>query len=302
MTTTEHAEFMDVQKPHPRRALGRGLDSLLPSAPPPAAAAPTASGTNEIAIELIDRNPYQTRLTVHEEGMQELAKSIAANGVLQPIVVRPKGDGRFQLIAGARRLGASILAGKTTIPATVRAASESQAMVLTIIENLHREDLNPMEQAKGFERLQREFAMTQEQIAEVTNKDRATVANFLRLLKLPTELQQMVASGLLSAGHAKAILALRTPEQMSAAAARALQQSMSVRRLEEFVQDLLRPAEAAEKKEKPVDPNVRAAEERLRNALGMRVTIADRKGKGRVVIEYSDLNDFDTLMQALARE
>jgi ParB family chromosome partitioning protein len=171
-----------------RKALGRGLDALLPSNRPAAVAtapqpqpAEKDSPAREIPVESIDRNPYQTRGKVDEIALEELAASIRVSGVLQPIVVRPIADGRFQLMAGERRWLASKRAGKASIPAVVRQASDAQAMEITIVENLQREDLNPIEQARAYERLSRDFGMTQEQMAQRTGKDRASVANFLRL-------------------------------------------------------------------------------------------------------------------------
>jgi len=165
-----------------RRALGKGLDSLLPRVP--AASAPTAENEGgkplEIPLDQIDRNPFQTRSLLNEEQLGELAASITSNGVVQPVLVRPLVNGRFQLIAGERRWKASELAGKKTIPAILRQVSDEQAMEITIVENLQRTDLNPMEQARAFERLSREFHMTQEQMAVRTGKDRVTVANYLR--------------------------------------------------------------------------------------------------------------------------
>src|SRR5690348_5815644 len=185
-----------------RRALGKGLDSLLPRVH---ASAPEAEGgkPREIPLDQIDPNPFQTRSQVNEEQLAELAASITANGVVQPVLVRPQPGGRFQLIAGERRWRASRLAGKTTIPAILRQVSDEQAMEITIVENLQRADLNPMEQARAFERLSREFHMTQEQMAQRTGKDRATVANFLRLLKLPSSVQRRVETAELSFGHAR---------------------------------------------------------------------------------------------------
>src|SRR5579859_7396000 len=198
-----------------RRALGKGLDSLLPrvnapSATPVVSLAKEAEAGKpmEIPVGEIDRNPYQTRTHFDEKLLAELAESISANGVVQPILVRPQANGRFQLIAGERRWRASMLAGKTTIPAILRQVSDEQALEITIVENLQREDLNPMEQSRAFERLGREFHMTQEQIAIRTGKDRASVGNFIRLLKLPTSVQQMVEGSAISFGHAKVILAL----------------------------------------------------------------------------------------------
>ena len=288
-----------------RRALGKGLDSLLPRAQPPAAPASAESEggrPREIAVDQIDRNPYQTRTHVDEEQLQELAASITANGVVQPILVRPLANGRFQLIAGERRWRASQLAGKTTVPAILRQVSDEQAMEITIVENLQRADLNPMDQARAFERLSREFHMTQEQMAQRTGKDRATVANFLRLLKLPSTVQTRVEAGVLSFGHARALLALQHGEEMEKAAQRIASLSLSVRQTESYVQGILNP-ERKEKKEAkpepPVDPNVRDAQEQLQQALGLRVTIEDRGGRGKVIIEYARLEDFDTLLEQL---
>jgi ParB family transcriptional regulator, chromosome partitioning protein len=299
-----------------RRALGKGLEALLPhrAAPQPiqinaaadhAATSSSSSGTPlELSIDLIDRNPFQTRSQFDEAALQELATSIAATGVVQPILVRPIAEGRYQLIAGERRLMASRKAGKATIPAVVRPASDEQAMEMTIIENLQRADLNPMEQARAFDRLGREFQMTQEQMAKRTGKDRASVANFLRLLRLPTEIQGKVEAGQLSFGHARTLLALESPDSILKAAQKVLALSMSVRQTESFVQNMLNP-EKAEKKEKskdPIDPNVREARDQMQRALGLKVAIEDRGGKGKVIIEYTNLEAFDTLMERITSE
>ena len=178
-------------------------------------------------------------------------------------------------------------------------------MEITIVENLQRADLNPMEQARAFERLSREFHMTQEQMAQRTGKDRATVANFLRLLKLPSGVQTRVESGEISFGHARALLAFEHAEEMEKAAQRIVALSLSVRQTESYVQGLLNPEKAAKKhakEEPPIDPNVRDAQERLQRALGLKVMIEDRNGRGRVIIEYARLEDFDTLLDQLARE
>jgi ParB family chromosome partitioning protein len=287
-----------------RRALGKGLDSLLPRVHAPAPAAEAESGRpREIPIEQIDRNPFQTRTQVNEEQLAELAASITANGVVQPVLVRPQADGRFQLIAGERRWRASKLAGKTTIPAILRQVSDEQAMEITIVENLQRADLNPMEQSRAFERLSREFHMTQEQMAVRTGKDRATVANFVRLLKLPSTVQARVESGELTFGHARTLLAFEHGEEMEKAAQRIVALSLSVRQTENYVQGLINPEKAAKKNAKPevpIDPNVREAQERLQRSLGLKVTIEDHNGRGKVIIQYARLEDFDTLLEQLA--
>jgi len=291
-----------------RRALGKGLDSLLPRVSTPAVAPASESEggrPREIPLDQIDPNPFQTRSQVDQGQLAELAASITANGVVQPILVRPLSSGRFQLIAGERRWRASELAGKQTIPAILRQVSDEQAMEITIVENLQRADLNPMEQARAFERLAREFHMTQEQMAVRTGKDRATVANFLRLLRLPASVQARVEAGDISFGHAKALLAFEHAEEMEKAAQRVAALSLSVRQTENYVQGLLHPEKSAKKElkpELPVDPNVREVQDRLQRALGLKVTIEDRNGRGKVIIEYAKLEDFDTLLENLAGE
>src|ERR1039458_3846166 len=283
-----------------RRALGKGLDSLLPrvQAATPAAVESEGGKPREIPLDQIDRNPFQTRSHVNEEQLKELAASITANGVVQPVLVRPLANGRFQLIAGERRWLASQLAAKATIPAILRQVSDEQAMEITIVENLQRADLNPMEQARAFERLSREFHMTQEQMAIRTGKDRATVANFLRLLRLPASVQVRVESGELSFGHARALLAFEHAEEMEIAARRVVGHSLSVRQTESYVAGLLHPERGAKKEPRPdisIDPNVREVQERLQRALGLKVHIDDHNGHGRVIIEYAQLEDFDGL-------
>jgi ParB family chromosome partitioning protein len=299
------------------------LEALLPHRSQPAAAAQASSVATikaeadrdgagsasstptgaplELAIDLVDRNPFQTRTQFDEAALEELATSIAATGVVQPILVRAIADGRYQLIAGERRLLASRKAAKATIPAIVRQASDGQAMEMTIIENLQRADLNPMEQARAFDRLSREFQMTQEQMAKRTGKDRASVANFLRLLRLPTEIQGKVESGALSFGHARTLLALESPESILKAAQKVLALSMSVRQTESFVQHMLNPekVEKQPKSKEPIDPNVRQARDQLQHALGLKVAIEDKGGKGKVIIEYTNLEAFDTIMERI---
>jgi ParB family chromosome partitioning protein len=289
-----------------RRALGKGLDSLLPRIPAAPAAAESEGGKPlEIPLDQIDRNPFQTRSQLNEEQLGELAASITANGVVQPVLVRPLANGRFQLIAGERRWKASEMAGKKTIPAILRRVSDEQAMEITIVENLQRMDLNPMEQARAFERLSREFHMTQEQMAVRTGKDRATVANYLRLLRLPMSVQARVESGDLSYGHARSLLAFEHAEEMEMAAQRMIKLSLSVRQSEAYIQGITHPDRAAKKEEKAerlLDPNIRAVQERLQRALGLKVHIEDHDGHGKVIIEYARLEDFDGLLEQLAGE
>ncbi|MFZ1941675.1 MAG: ParB/RepB/Spo0J family partition protein [Terracidiphilus sp.] len=298
--------MMNVATTDPkRRALGKGLDSLLPRAQSNAAVETEGGRPREIVLELIDNSPFQTRSQMNEDQLAELAASITANGVVQPILVRPMANGRFQLIAGERRLRASKLAGKTTVPAILRQVSDEQAMEITIVENLQRADLNPMEQARAYERLSREFHMTQEQMAQRTGKDRATVSNFLRLLRLPAGVQTRVEKGELTFGHARALLAFEHAEEMEKAAQRIASLSLSVRQTETYVQGQLDPSRNEKKEPKPkppIDPNVRDAQEQLQRALGLKVTVEDKNGRGKVIIEYGRLEDFDALMERLVRE
>ena len=300
------------ETPDKRRALGRGLESLLPPRPPtppasqPASPDATSSGAGkplDLPVEAIERNPFQTRARFDEAKLNELAQSIAATGVIQPIVVRALGPGKYQLITGERRLLASRIAGQSTIPAIVRHATDEQAMEITIVENLQRADLNPMEQARAYQRLSHDFQMTQEQMARRTGKDRASISNFLRLLRLPEAVQHKVEAGDLSFGHARTLLALESEERIIAAAQRISALSMSVRQAETYVSGLLHP----ESRVKPAalaaevtDPNVREAEDRLRRTLGLKVRIEDKNGRGRVIIEYAGLEDFDSILTALA--
>ncbi len=304
----------DVKAQDPkRRALGRGLEALLPSKPlaVPAKAAPVtappAAPTGkplEVDVTAIERNPFQTRTRFDEQALNELAQSVAATGVVQPIVVRALPGGKYQLIAGERRWLASQRAGKATIPVIVREVSDEQAMEMTIVENLQRADLNPMEQARAYERLGRDFKMTQEQMAQRTGKERASVANFLRLLRLPSAVQEKVEAGELSFGHARALLALESEAQIIAAAKKIQALNLSVRGTENYVKGLLDPERKLGKvqatEEPEIDPNVKAAQDQLQRTLGLKVRIEDTRGKGRVVIEYSTLEDFDTLLEMLS--
>ena len=298
---SESSEKVDPK----RRALGRGLEVLLPPRPAAASAAsPQAAPSGapfEIEIDKLDRNPYQTRTNFNVEKLEELARSIAVSGVVQPVVVRPLAGGRYQLIAGERRWLASQKAGKTTIPAIVRVVTDEQAMEMTIVENLQRADLNPIEQARAFHRLSTDFHLTQEHMAIRTGKDRASVANYLRLLRLPPSVQKYVEEGTLTMGHARALLSLPDPSMMGRSADYAVENAWSVRKMETYVYDVMHPEEYLERKQKATvveDPNVHAAQERLQQALGMKVRIEDRNGRGRVIIEYSGLEDFDMLLSA----
>jgi ParB family chromosome partitioning protein len=292
-----------------RKVLGRGLETLLPPRHLPhastavsSAAAPSdrpGEALHQIPLEHLDHNPYQTRtVSLDPNALNELAASIQAVGVLQPIVVRPVAGGRYQVIAGERRCEAARMLHHQTIPAVVRPVSNEQAMEMTIVENLQRLDLTPMEEARGYDRLSREFGLTQEQMAQRTGKERSSVANFLRLLKLPPSVQAMLDQGELSFGHAKVLMALESPEAIEKLAHRVVALSLSVRQTEQAVTNLVHPPERAEKV-RIVDPNVKEAEQELQRALGVRVAITDRNGKGKILIEYSSLEDFDRILEVM---
>lgn len=298
------------------RALGRGLESLLPATParhapvPPLATNPdqpevqaVPAGTSQgptrwVPVAQIDRNPFQTRQQIDPERLEDLKRSIAEKGLIQPITVRPIADGRFQVIAGERRLLAVKQLGHENVQAHVMQQSDREALETTIVENLQREDLNPMEQARAFGRLASEFQYHHDTIASRTGKSRSAVTNYTRLLFLPDELQRALEEDRLSMGHAKAILGLKdSPEGMSAVGFRVITQELSVRKTEEAVQHVLhgRP-KRPEPVTPPMDPNVAHAQERLQGALGLKVNIEDHKGKGRVIIEYGSLDDFESLL------
>jgi ParB family chromosome partitioning protein len=288
--------------PKRRHALGRGIESLLGPRPQAAPAQEVTGKPLEIAVDQIEPNPNQTRTAFDAAKLTELAQSIAATGVVQPIVVRELPGGRYQLIMGERRWRASQAAGKATIPAIVRQVSDEQAMEMTIVENLQRADLNPMEQARAFERLSREFNLTQEQIATRTGKDRASVGNFIRLLKLTKSIQNLVEQGELSFGHARALLALESSKSLTDAVERILGEHLSVRQTEAMIATMLNPERKPMRAAATLpaqDPNVREAQDRLQQRLGLKVRIEDKKGKGRVIIEYAGVDDFDAILSAL---
>jgi ParB family chromosome partitioning protein len=260
-----------------------------------------------IALDLIDDNPYQTRRTFDPAALNELAESIAASGLAQPIVVRPGAGGRYVLVLGERRCRASKLAGKTTVPAIIRQLGDEQAAEMTIVENLQRQDLNCLEQAQAFARLSQDFNLTQEQIGKRTGVSRESVANYMRLLKLPKSVLKLVGEGMLGFSEARVLLEALphvNPEVVESLALTAAQSGLTVRDLKARVEHLINPGlhQPEPRKDKPVDPNVRDAEKKLREALGMRVRVMDYKGnKGQIVIRYESLADFDRVLDLLGR-
>jgi len=256
-----------------------------------------------VGIDLIDPNPYQTRRDFNEKALEELRESIAVQGVLQPIVVRPGPEGRFILILGERRLRASRMAGKTTIPVIVKRVSEQQAAEMTLVENLQREDLNCVEQAEAFANLSTEFKLTQEQIGARAGVSRESVSNYMRLLALPEGVIGALQKGRLTYSHARVLLQLRDNVQIWKFAQKAMEEKMSVAKLEDVVFGISAPAGRDEPNKvsgaRWVDPNVKAAQRSLEEVLGMRVRIRDRKGRGKIVIEYGTLEDFDRVVGML---
>lgn len=291
-----------------RKALGRGLSSLIPSSRPQPAAAPQpvapaaapAPGPLRVPIDSIHPNPLQPRSTFSAEGLQELAQSIRENGIIQPLVVRRHGDG-YQLVAGERRLRAARMAGLHEVPVVVQDIADDRLMEITLIENIQREDLNAIEVAHAFERLHREFRLSHEQIAQRTGKDRSTVTNMLRLLRLPLEVQQLVAEQRLSMGHARALLALESAEQQVALAHKAADGALSVRQVERMVHRITTmPPEPPPPPRVHADPNVRAAIEELERVLGTRVRIVPKDdNRGRIEIEYYSQEDLARIYDAI---
>lgn len=291
---------MSKVQDNPRKALGKGLNALLaartaPKPAPPAAQPPaTPEPVSRIPIALIDPNPVQPRTVFQAERLQELADSIKANGIIQPLVVRPHGD-RYQLVAGERRWRAAKLAGLVQVPAVVQTISDDRLLEITLVENIQREDLNAIEVAHAFDRLVRELNLSHDDIARRTGKDRTTITNTLRLLKLPPDIQQLVAEHRLSMGHARAILALPTPELQRQLADRTASQGLSVRQVERLVKQMTAPREP-KPAEQPIDPNVKAAIAQLEAVLGTRVRIAAKSDhRGRIEIEYYSPDDLDRI-------
>jgi ParB family chromosome partitioning protein len=306
------------EKPAARRALGRGLESLLPGGPrivPGAGTVPSASaalppspphaapteGLVFLELDQIVDNPYQTRRDFSEDSLAELAESIRANGVVQPVVVRPGADGRYVLILGERRCRASRMAGKTAVPAIIRRVSDEHAAEMTVVENLQRQDLNCLEQAEAYARLSRDFGLTQEEIGKRVGVSRESVSNYTRLLKLPKPVLDYLAAGRLGFSEARVLLTLIDANWIPKIADIAVEKQLSVKQLEELVSKTNSPASEREPIEAPkIDPNVRAAQMELERLLGLRVQIRDRKGKGKIMIEYSTLEDFDRVVEMLS--
>ena len=279
-----------------RPALGRGLSALIPDAP----AAPAASDRAlEIDIDLLRPNKFQPRTQMDDGRIEELSRSIRSHGVIQPIVVR-KTDSGYEIVAGERRWRASQRAGLLKVPIVVRDIPDDQLLAAALIENIQRENLNPIEEAHAYRRLADEFGMTQEQIAESVGKDRSSVANYVRLLRLPAPIRDHVGSGALSMGHARALLGLQDDSAQVRVGQQVVDKALSVRETEVLVKRTMAPS--AEKPDEQKDVHTRAAEERLRFALGTRVRII-RKGKGgRLEIDFGDENELHRIFEQLTEK
>jgi ParB family chromosome partitioning protein len=286
-----------------KRALGRGLSALIPQA---AAIAVPIAGESEdksllrLPLEEIRRDPGQPRKTFDEDKLRELADSIRAQGLIQPVLVRRDGPSGYVLIAGERRWRAAQLAGLREIPAVVREVSSAQALELALVENLQRTDLNPIEEAEGYRRLIDEFHLTQEQVSQRVGKERSTVANALRLLGLPDEVKEMLASGTLSMGHARALLGLPRIPEMVELARRITEKKLSVREAERLVK-AERTAEREPARDQP-SLQQRAVVEELQRALGTKVRLVEKGGgKGTLEIDFFSYEELDRLIKLMGK-
>jgi ParB family chromosome partitioning protein len=289
-----------------KRALGRGLSALIPQAAPVAAVphgaeAPSRNGVLKLPIEAIRRDSAQPRRHFDEAKLAELTESIKAQGVLQPVLVRKEGQG-YKLIAGERRWRAAQAAGLKEVPALVREVTEAQAFELALVENLQRTDLNPIEEAEGYQRLQEDFKLTQEQISQRVGKERSTVANALRLLALPDDVKEMVADGTLSMGHARALLGVPRLPELQALAAQVAAKKLSVRDTEKLVQQRRTHKKDGGRPPKQ-SPQVRALVEELQRRLGTKVRLTERTpGKGTLEVDFFSYDDLDRLLKLLRKE
>jgi ParB family chromosome partitioning protein len=280
-----------------KRALGRGLDALLGiGADRPTPEERQGDSLRTLPVDLIQRGKYQPRLTIKPETLQELADSIRAQGIVQPIIVRPLGDsGRYELIAGERRWRAAQLAGLQEVPAIVKSAPDRAVMSIALIENIQREQLNPLEEAQALQRLLHEFGMTHQDVAEAIGRSRAAVSNLLRLLELGAEARNLLEAGQLEMGHARALLALPAAVQ-SRLAAHVAERGLSVRATEKLVRQTLDGAPASAPAA-AVDPNVSKLASELGERLGAAVRIKHRRqGRGELVIRYNSLDELDGIL------
>jgi len=288
-----------------KRKLNRGLDALLGTDLTKKASAGTAEARTispgdgdlrQLPLEFLQRGKYQPRIDFDEAALQELADSIKAQGVMQPIVVRSVGADRYEIVAGERRWRASQLAALDTIPAIVREISDETAIAMALIENIQRENLNPLEEARALKRLQTEFDLSQQEVATAVGKSRSVIANLMRLLSLEREVSEMLEHGRIDAGHGKVLLALDGGDQVRAAR-KVVDSKLSVRQTEALVKAMLAPAVDAAPQRK--DPDIDRLERQLSERFGTKVVIENKNGRGKLVIQYSDLDVLDGILNLI---
>jgi len=277
-----------------RQPLGRGLSALIPEA----VRRQETDRVVGISVDSISPNPYQPRVQMDEEALKELAASIKEKGVFQPIIVRSQGNDKYEVIAGERRLRASRMAGLSEVPSIVKEVDDAEAMALAVTENIQREDLNVIELARAYSILMNQFDLTQEQLAQAVGKSRPAVANTLRLLHLPQEIQEHVLSGKISMGHARALLALTSENQQISVCGKVMESALSVRQTEKLVEKLLNQSKSREKELVRL-PEIEALENRLRTMLATQVKIRQGRRKGKIEIEYYSEDDLDRIANIL---
>jgi ParB family chromosome partitioning protein len=283
-----------------RPALGRGLSALIPDVPAPPSTRERDAPPVELDIDLLTPNPRQPRMQIDEARLEELSQSIRTNGLIQPILVRRHGD-HYEIVAGERRWRAAQHAGLLKVPVTVRDVPDDKLLEIALVENIQREDLNPIEEAQAYRRLADELHLSQEDIAHAVGKDRATVANFMRLLRLPAEIRNELAVGTLTTGHARALLALPDDVAQRRLARAVISGGLSVRETEALVRRETTPAPPAPPAPK-VDPNTRAAEDRLKLALGTHVRIIRKRKGGRLEVDFKDEDELQRIYELLTDE
>jgi ParB family transcriptional regulator, chromosome partitioning protein len=290
------------------KALGKGLSALISGhqtkheASPAEKPAMAVQGTvSTIETRLIDNNPIQPRTNYDPAALKELEASIKEKGILQPILIRPI-HGRYQVVAGERRLRAARALGLQTVPAVIKEVSDEECLLLAVIENIQREELNVIEQAVAFQNLMNNYNLTQDQIAKSVGKNRATISNTLRLLNLPQDIQDQIATDQITMGHARALLSLNSEEEQLEMVQNIIDNDLSVRSVEGLVKQSSVKAPKKTKAQKAKDPDIASLEDELRRILGTKVIVEDKKGRGKLVIEYYTLDDLDRVLDILRKK
>jgi ParB family chromosome partitioning protein len=282
-----------------KTALGKGLGALIPQRKDTSSAKTGGTEVIEIELQRIVAGTEQPRKSFNDDALKELAASIKEKGIIQPILVKRQSDGSFMIIAGERRTRASKLAGLKSIPAIVREADTEDALEIALIENIQREDLNSVETARAFERLMTQFSLTQEQLSQKVGKERATVANYMRLLQLPKEVLDLVSRDKISMGHARAILAIDGNADRINAAKKIISGGLSVRAAEKLARDMASDQKTKSATKNKKTPEVASLEEKLIRALGTKVAVNDSGNKGNIMIEYYSLEELERLLDIL---